>query len=153
MERDCFLIVAEILSCATFTLAHLLGRDSIIRIWNTHRIQDSYIQSMEHHTDWVNDIVICCGGRTLISASSDTTVKVWNAHKVRSATIPPFRTFSLNVGFITSTMFYLTLCLLLTISSRFPTDMKMKIISSFPGFLHVHVANAQGLREGVGIRS
>jgi len=57
------------------------GRDSIIRIWNTHRIQDSYIQSMEHHTDWVNDIVICCGGRTLISASSDTTVKVWNAHK------------------------------------------------------------------------
>lgn len=37
--------------------------------------------SMEHHTDWVNDIVLCCGGRTLISASSDTTVKVWNAHK------------------------------------------------------------------------
>ena len=41
----------------------------------------------------------------------------------------------------------------LTISSRFPKDMEMKIISSFPGFLHVHVANAQGLREGVGIRS
>lgn len=57
------------------------GRDSIIRIWNTSRTQDTYIQSMEHHTDWVNDIVICCGGRTLISASSDTTVKVWNAHK------------------------------------------------------------------------
>nr|CAH7720578.1 unnamed protein product [Callosobruchus chinensis] len=36
---------------------------------------------MEHHTDWVNDIVLCCGGRHLISASSDTTVKVWNAHK------------------------------------------------------------------------
>ncbi|PKU30256.1 wd repeat-containing protein hypothetical protein [Limosa lapponica baueri] len=36
---------------------------------------------MEHHTDWVNDIVLCCNGKTLISASSDTTVKVWNAHK------------------------------------------------------------------------
>lgn len=57
------------------------GRDSIIRIWNTRNPKDPYIQSMEHHTDWVNDIVICCGGRTLISASSDTTVKVWNAHK------------------------------------------------------------------------
>jgi WD repeat-containing protein 48 len=36
---------------------------------------------MEHHTDWCNDIVLCCGGKNLISASSDTTVKVWNAHK------------------------------------------------------------------------
>ena len=36
---------------------------------------------MEHHTDWVNDIQLCCGGKNIISASSDTTVKVWNAHK------------------------------------------------------------------------
>ncbi|EJW86333.1 hypothetical protein WUBG_02758 [Wuchereria bancrofti] len=43
--------------------------------------QDLHLQSMEHHTDWVNDIVLCCGGRNLISASSDTTVKVWNAQK------------------------------------------------------------------------
>ncbi|OTF70814.1 hypothetical protein BLA29_005693 [Euroglyphus maynei] len=42
---------------------------------------DFYLCSMEHHTDWVNDIVLCCDGRNLISASSDTTVKVWNAHK------------------------------------------------------------------------
>ncbi|EFO17030.2 WD repeat-containing protein 48 [Loa loa] len=42
---------------------------------------DLHLQSMEHHTDWVNDIVLCCGGRNLISASSDTTVKVWNAQK------------------------------------------------------------------------
>ncbi|KAF3827028.1 hypothetical protein GH733_002514 [Mirounga leonina] len=71
------------------------GRDSIIRIWsvNQHK-QDPYIASMEHHTDWVNDIVLCCNGKTflllefvyslhllVISASSDTTVKVWNAHK------------------------------------------------------------------------
>ena len=77
------------------------GRDSIIRIWNvfntknkslnvpgTYRSQlgvtvqdDLYLCSMEHHTDWVNDIILCCDGRNLISASSDTTVKVWNAHK------------------------------------------------------------------------
>ncbi|GIY83902.1 WD repeat-containing protein 48 [Caerostris darwini] len=57
------------------------GRDSIIRIWNVRSLKDPYIQSMEHHTDWVNDIVLCCGGKNLISASSDTTVKVWNAHK------------------------------------------------------------------------
>ncbi|XP_017783122.1 PREDICTED: WD repeat-containing protein 48 homolog isoform X2 [Nicrophorus vespilloides] len=53
------------------------GRDSIVRVYEHER----YHQSMEHHTDWVNDIVLCCGGRNLISASSDTTVKVWNAHK------------------------------------------------------------------------
>ncbi|XP_026858807.1 WD repeat-containing protein 48a isoform X3 [Electrophorus electricus] len=58
------------------------GRDSIIRIWTvSQHKQDPYIASMEHHTDWVNDIVLCCNGKTLISASSDTTVKVWNAHK------------------------------------------------------------------------
>uniref|UniRef100_A0A1B6MI01 WD repeat-containing protein 48 homolog n=1 Tax=Graphocephala atropunctata TaxID=36148 RepID=A0A1B6MI01_9HEMI len=57
------------------------GRDSIIRTWNCKQPKEPYIQSMEHHTDWVNDIVLCCGGKNLISASSDTTVKVWNAHK------------------------------------------------------------------------
>ncbi|XP_039757052.1 WD repeat-containing protein 48 homolog isoform X2 [Pararge aegeria] len=58
------------------------GRDGIIRVWHTGGgTQDRYIQSMEHHTDWVNDIVLCCGGKNLISASSDTTVKVWNAPK------------------------------------------------------------------------
>ena len=44
-------------------------------------LQEPYLQSMEHHTDWVNDIQLCCGGKNIISASSDTTVKVWNAHK------------------------------------------------------------------------
>ena len=57
------------------------GRDSIIRIWNVQNPRDPYLQSMEHHTDWVNDVQLCCGGKNLISASSDTTVKVWNAHK------------------------------------------------------------------------
>jgi WD repeat-containing protein 48 len=39
------------------------GRDSIIRIWNCKNIKEPYTSSMEHHTDWVNDIVLCCGGR------------------------------------------------------------------------------------------
>lgn len=35
------------------------GRDGIIRVW----MNENYLQNMEHHTDWVNDIVLCCGGR------------------------------------------------------------------------------------------
>ncbi|KAK4337249.1 hypothetical protein RND71_043718 [Anisodus tanguticus] len=59
------------------------GRDSIIRKWNVEfdKNDEPYIQSMEHHTDWCNDIVLCSGGNNLISASSDNTVKVWNATK------------------------------------------------------------------------
>lgn len=67
------------------------GRDSIIRIWNCDAMEEDansstggkvlYNASMEHHTDWVNDIVLCCNNRNLISASSDTTVKVWNAQR------------------------------------------------------------------------
>lgn len=75
------------------------GRDSVIRIWNfsgdtkgssnskisygltrKKQINDYYLQSMEHHTDWVNDITLCCNGRNLISVSNDTTIKVWSAH-------------------------------------------------------------------------
>ncbi|XP_058951247.2 WD repeat-containing protein 48-like isoform X2 [Pocillopora verrucosa] len=55
------------------------GRDSIIRCWNTTVDKNYYIASLEHHTDWVNDIVLCCNGRTILSASSDTTVKVWDS--------------------------------------------------------------------------
>jgi WD repeat-containing protein 48 len=59
------------------------GRDSVIRMWNVSNPDnvDPYLQSMEHHTDWCNDIVLCANGRNLISASSDTTLKVWNAYK------------------------------------------------------------------------
>lgn len=78
------------------------GRDAVIRIWDfsdelasrgkltgsygsigkkNSSKGDSYVQSMEHHTDWVNDIVLCCNGRNLISVSNDTTIKVWNAHQ------------------------------------------------------------------------
>lgn len=52
---------------------------------NHHHVEpandDCYLQSMEHHTDWVNDITLCCNGRNLISVSNDTTIKVWNAHQ------------------------------------------------------------------------
>jgi len=34
------------------------------------------VTALEHHTDWVNDAVLCCNGRNLITASSDSTVKV-----------------------------------------------------------------------------
>lgn len=43
------------------------GKDAIIRVWNTgntqSQYQNEYLHSMEHHNDWVNDIVLCCGGR------------------------------------------------------------------------------------------
>lgn len=40
------------------------GKDAIIRVWNTQTsYQNEYLHSMEHHNDWVNDIVLCCGGR------------------------------------------------------------------------------------------
>lgn len=56
------------------------GDDSVVDD-EAGRSAGLYLCSMEHHTDWVNDIILCCDGRFLISASSDTTVKVWNAHK------------------------------------------------------------------------
>ncbi|KAF9353785.1 hypothetical protein BGX34_011387 [Mortierella sp. NVP85] len=37
-------------------------------------------QSFNHHTDWVNDIVLCHNGETLVSASSDRTVKLVRPH-------------------------------------------------------------------------
>uniref|UniRef100_A0A182Q7G0 WD repeat-containing protein 48 homolog n=1 Tax=Anopheles farauti TaxID=69004 RepID=A0A182Q7G0_9DIPT len=45
------------------------GRDAIIRLWNSTQTSshEPYIQSMEHHNDWVNDIVLCCGGRNFVT--------------------------------------------------------------------------------------
>ena len=57
-----------------------------------------YEYSMEHHTDWVNDIVLVNSGKhskriffvnkkndlfifKVLSASSDATIKLWNAPK------------------------------------------------------------------------
>ncbi|XP_052718579.1 WD repeat-containing protein 48-like [Crassostrea angulata] len=70
------------------------GRDSIIRIWDTRTKKDPYQKSMEHHIDWVNDIVLCCRGRIMLSASSDSTIKVWNAHEgTCMATLRPHRDY------------------------------------------------------------
>uniref|UniRef100_A0A7E4VSY8 WD repeat-containing protein 48 homolog n=1 Tax=Panagrellus redivivus TaxID=6233 RepID=A0A7E4VSY8_PANRE len=65
------------------------GSDTIIRKWDVRasnsvaakKTHGRYVQSMEHHVDWVNDMVLCCGGRHLVSASSDTTLKMWNVEK------------------------------------------------------------------------
>ncbi|KIH53821.1 WD domain, G-beta repeat protein [Ancylostoma duodenale] len=78
------------------------GNDTIIRLWKVPLAgtkeawpssrngttsgaappqHATFIQAMEHHTDWINDMILCCNGRFLLSASNDTTVKVWNATK------------------------------------------------------------------------
>jgi WD repeat-containing protein 48 len=65
------------------------GTDTIIRKWDirlpehiaTKKEYGRYLSSMEHHVDWVNDLVLCCSGKNLVSASSDTTLKIWNVEK------------------------------------------------------------------------
>ncbi|EKM61893.1 uncharacterized protein PHACADRAFT_83158 [Phanerochaete carnosa HHB-10118-sp] len=37
-------------------------------------------QSVQAHTDWVNDVVLCNHNQTVVSASSDGTVKAWSPH-------------------------------------------------------------------------
>ncbi|KAG0087351.1 hypothetical protein BGZ92_007409, partial [Podila epicladia] len=74
------------------------GRDGMIASWDLHfeaPVQrdipgesdqpkglppSTFRQSFNHHTDWVNDIVLCHGGDTLVSASSDRTVKLVRPH-------------------------------------------------------------------------
>lgn len=48
---------------------------------NNSTMEKTYQMSMAHHTDWVNDIVICKNTKTVFSASSDSTVKIWNSSK------------------------------------------------------------------------
>lgn len=73
------------------------GSDTIIRVWNVPQHKDAFsarggvsspnrssvqfLTSLEHHTDWVNDMYLCGGGKYLISGSNDTTVKLWNTRK------------------------------------------------------------------------
>eukprot|EP00795_Rhopilema_esculentum_P008237 gene8237-14175_t len=61
-----------------FKRLYSAGRDSIIRCWRTDS-EEPFCLSFEHHTDWVNSLILCRNGKTLLSASSDTTVKVWDA--------------------------------------------------------------------------
>ncbi|KAI0094173.1 hypothetical protein BDY19DRAFT_6668 [Irpex rosettiformis] len=37
-------------------------------------------QSVQAHTDWVNDLLLCNYNQTVVSASSDGTVKAWSPH-------------------------------------------------------------------------
>eukprot|EP00123_Amoebidium_parasiticum_P014993 comp22732_c2_seq1/m.35399 comp22732_c2_seq1/g.35399 ORF comp22732_c2_seq1/g.35399 comp22732_c2_seq1/m.35399 type:complete len:484 (-) comp22732_c2_seq1:700-2151(-) len=59
------------------------GRDAVIRTWEVNGVPEreaEHTGSYEHHTDWVNDILLCGqpDNRILVSGSSDTTVKVWS---------------------------------------------------------------------------
>ncbi|KAF9192874.1 hypothetical protein BGZ51_004637 [Haplosporangium sp. Z 767] len=75
------------------------GRDGMIAAWDLHLESpvhrdipgetpeqpkglppSTFRQSFNHHTDWVNDIVLCHNGETLVSASSDRTVKLVRPH-------------------------------------------------------------------------
>lgn len=74
-----WILNAELIDCIVLYCYCFTGRDAIIRVWNSNQAntQDPYIQSMEHHNDWVNDIVLCCGGRNCTFAISSTKIN-WN---------------------------------------------------------------------------
>ncbi|CAI2347528.1 unnamed protein product [Caenorhabditis sp. 36 PRJEB53466] len=80
------------------------GSDTIIRTWSVPQHKDAfsarggirspgkispvqYQSSMELHTDWVNDLIICAQGRILMSASNDMTVKAWNIERDNKHTL------------------------------------------------------------------
>lgn len=63
MERRHRAGVSSLQYDSNFHRLYSAGHDSIIRIWNCKNLKEPYIQSMEHHTDWVNDIVLCCNGK------------------------------------------------------------------------------------------
>ncbi|KAG0340983.1 hypothetical protein BG004_006207 [Podila humilis] len=75
------------------------GRDGMIAAWDLHLEApvhrgipgettdhpkglppSTFRQSFNHHTDWINDIVLCHNGETLVSASSDRTIKLVRPH-------------------------------------------------------------------------
>jgi WD repeat-containing protein 48 len=75
------------------------GRDSIIRCWDVEGLnktdgQCDCIMTMEHHTDWVNDMVICKDGSTLMSGSCDTSLKVWDLSRgICTSTLKPHKDY------------------------------------------------------------
>uniref|UniRef100_A0A6B2LBY2 Anaphase-promoting complex subunit 4-like WD40 domain-containing protein n=1 Tax=Arcella intermedia TaxID=1963864 RepID=A0A6B2LBY2_9EUKA len=60
------------------------GRDSSIRQWtlNTNHSTIRHHLSYEHHSDWVNDILML-NQNYLLSCSSDTTLNVWGVGSPR----------------------------------------------------------------------
>ncbi|KAK6061900.1 WD domain, G-beta repeat protein [Cooperia oncophora] len=57
------------------------GNDTIIRLWKVPSAGTKEAWPSHRSGDWINDLILCCNGRFLLSASNDTTVKVWNATK------------------------------------------------------------------------
>lgn len=45
-------------------------------------------QSVQTHTDWVNDLVLCNMNQTVISASSDRTIRSWAPHSSTDSACP-----------------------------------------------------------------
>eukprot|EP00117_Sycon_ciliatum_P031541 scpid8308/ scgid24651/ WD repeat-containing protein 48; USP1-associated factor 1 len=54
------------------------GRDAIIRGWDLSSVQKKNAVQMEHHTDWVNDLVVIDNGNLVMSGSSDTALKIFS---------------------------------------------------------------------------
>lgn len=40
----------------------------------------TFRESVQTHTDWVNDMVLCNMNQTVITASSDRTIRAWSPH-------------------------------------------------------------------------
>ncbi|CAG7850929.1 WD repeat-containing protein 48 homolog [Serendipita indica DSM 11827] len=55
---------------------------------NEIELKFSFRQSVQSHSDWVNDILLCNHNRTLVSCSNDGTVKAWNPHDPSGAMDP-----------------------------------------------------------------
>ncbi|KAI9501869.1 WD40-repeat-containing domain protein, partial [Coemansia spiralis] len=70
------------------------GRDGVVKAWNLNfplkrswkstarhsRPQTALRASRTMHSNWVNDIVLLNGSKTVVSASSDLTVRAWAPH-------------------------------------------------------------------------
>ncbi|MBW0484425.1 hypothetical protein O181_024140 [Austropuccinia psidii MF-1] len=53
------------------------------KLFNQNDLQSpisTFYQSIQIHSDWCNDILLCNRNQTVISASSDCTIKAWSPH-------------------------------------------------------------------------
>ena len=48
----------------------------------------TFRQSVQTHTDWVNDILLCNQNQTVISCSSDRTIRAWAPHDTEKSASP-----------------------------------------------------------------
>ncbi|OZJ05112.1 hypothetical protein BZG36_01381 [Bifiguratus adelaidae] len=64
------------------------GRDGVVAAWdisldskaNEEDAKTTILQSLQTHTDWVNDIILAHNNQSVVSGSSDRTVKLWRPH-------------------------------------------------------------------------